>query len=120
MIRFALEKPVILVVGIIIVCLFGLAALFRVPIQLIPDLDPRVITVQTIWPGASPQDIEKEILVEQEEFLRNITGLEDDFHGGVRPGQHRAGVPFRHGHQRSADPHFECPVTGAGLSRKRR
>ena len=61
MINFSLEKPVILVVGIIIVCLFGLAALFRVPIQLIPDLDPRVITVQTIWPGASPQDIEKEI-----------------------------------------------------------
>ena len=76
MIRFSLEKPVILAVGIIIVCLFGLAALFRVPLQLIPDLDPRVVTVQTIWPGASPQDVEKEILVEQEEFLRNVTGLE--------------------------------------------
>jgi multidrug efflux pump subunit AcrB len=75
-IRFSLEKPVILAVGIIIVCLFGLAALFRVPLQLIPDLDPRVVTVQTIWPGASPQDVEKEILVEQEEFLRNVTGLE--------------------------------------------
>ncbi len=76
MIRFALEKPVIMTVGIIIVCLFGLSALFRVPIQLIPDLDPRVISVNTRWPGASPQDIEKEILVEQEEFLRNVTGLE--------------------------------------------
>jgi multidrug efflux pump subunit AcrB len=75
-IRFSLEKPVILAVGIIIVCLFGLAALFRVPLQLIPDLDPRVITVRTIWPGASPQDVEKEILVEQEEFLRNVTGLD--------------------------------------------
>ena len=76
MIRFALEKPVIVTVGIIIICLFGLSALFRVPIQLIPDLDPRVISVATSWPGASPQDIEKEILVEQEEFLRNVTGLE--------------------------------------------
>ena len=76
MIRFSLEKPVILAVGIIIVCLFGLAALFRVPIQLIPDLDPRVITVRTIWPGASPQDVEQEILIEQEEFLRNVTGLD--------------------------------------------
>ncbi|NNJ65331.1 MAG: efflux RND transporter permease subunit [Xanthomonadales bacterium] len=76
MIRFSLERPVILAVGIIIVCLFGLAALFRVPIQLIPDLDPRVVTVRTIWPGASPQDVEKEILIEQEEFLRNVTGLE--------------------------------------------
>lgn len=76
MIRFSLERPVILAVAIIIVCLFGITALFRVPIQLIPDLDPRVVTVQTFWPGASPQDIEKEILIEQEEFLRNVTGLE--------------------------------------------
>ena len=75
MIRFSLEKPVILAVGIIIICLFGLAALFRVPIQLIPDLDPRVVTVETFWPGANPQDIEKEIIVKQEEFLRSITGL---------------------------------------------
>jgi hypothetical protein len=76
MIRISLEKPVILAVGIIIVSLFGLAALFRVPLQLIPDLDPRVVTVQTVWPGASPQDVEKEILVEQEEFLRNVTGVD--------------------------------------------
>ena len=76
MIRFSLEKPVILAVGIIIISLFGLAALFRVPLQLIPDLDPRVVTVQTFWPGASPQDVEKEILVQQEEFLRNVTGVD--------------------------------------------
>jgi multidrug efflux pump subunit AcrB len=76
LIRTSLERPVILAVGIIIVCLFGLSALFRVPLQLIPDLDPRVVTVQTIWPGASPQDVEKEILIEQEEFLRNVTGLD--------------------------------------------
>jgi len=75
-IRFSLEKPVILSVGIIIVSLFGLAALFRVPLQLIPDLDPRIVTVQTFWPGASPQDVEKEILVAQEEFLRNVTGVD--------------------------------------------
>jgi multidrug efflux pump subunit AcrB len=74
--RFALEKPTILVVKVAIVCLFGLAALLRVPIQLIPDLDPRIITVQTIWPGANPQDVEREILIEQEEFLRNVPGLE--------------------------------------------
>jgi multidrug efflux pump subunit AcrB len=74
--RFALERPTILVVKVAIVCLFGLAALLRVPIQLIPDLDPRIITVRTIWPGANPQDVEREILIEQEEFLRNVPGLE--------------------------------------------
>lgn len=76
MFRFALEKPIVLLVGILILSLFGLASVFRVPIQMIPDLDPRIISVETRWPGATPQDIEKEILIEQEEYLRNITGLE--------------------------------------------
>lgn len=76
MFRFALEKPVILLVAILIIGLFGLASIFRVPIQMVPDLDPRIITVDTRWPGATPQDIEKEILVEQEEYLRSITGLD--------------------------------------------
>jgi len=74
--RFALQRPTILMVVIAIVCLFGIAALLRVPIQLIPDLDPRIVSVQTVWPGANPQDVEREILIEQEEFLRNVPGLE--------------------------------------------
>jgi multidrug efflux pump subunit AcrB len=74
--RFALEKPTILIVKVAIVSLFGLAALLRVPIQMIPDLDPRIISVQTVWPGANPRDVEREILIEQEEFLRNVPGLE--------------------------------------------
>ncbi len=75
MLRFALERPTIISAAALILCLFGLAAVLRVPIQMIPDLDPRVISVQTVWPGATPQDIEREILVEQEQFLRGITGL---------------------------------------------
>ncbi len=76
MFRFAIEKPIIVAVGILIVCLFGILAIVRVPIQMIPDLDARIISVRTSWPGATPQDIEKEIIVEQEEYLRRIPGLE--------------------------------------------
>ncbi len=50
--------------------------MFNVPIQMIPDLDARIITVKTSWPGAAPQDVEKEILVEQEQYLGRIPGLE--------------------------------------------
>lgn len=76
MFKFAIEKPVILTVIILIVCLFGILAVFRVPIQMIPDLDVRAISVSTSWPGATPQDIEKEIVIEQEEFLRRIPSLD--------------------------------------------
>ncbi len=76
MFKFAIEKPLIVVVAVLIVCLFGILAVFRVPIQMIPDLEVRAITVTTSWPGATPQDVEKEIIIEQEEYLRRIPGLE--------------------------------------------
>ncbi|MGV6826680.1 MAG: efflux RND transporter permease subunit [bacterium] len=76
MFRFAIERPVILTVAILILTLFGILAMFSVPIQMIPDLDARLIKISTSWPGASPQDVEKEIIIEQEQYLTRIPGLE--------------------------------------------
>jgi multidrug efflux pump subunit AcrB len=76
MFRLAIEKPVILAVFILILTLFGILAIFSVPVQMIPDLDARLVKVSTSWPGASPQDIEKEIVIEQEQYLTRIPGLE--------------------------------------------
>lgn len=76
MFQFVIKNGVIVTVVILIVCLFGSLAIFRVPVQMIPDLDVRAVTVRTHWPGATPQDIEKEIIIEQEEYLRAIPGLE--------------------------------------------
>ena len=53
---------ILLAVGVILVAMFGLVALTWVPIQLTPDVDLTQITVQTVWPGASPQEIEREII----------------------------------------------------------
>ncbi len=72
----AIARPVVITVGILILCLMGVLAVFQVPVQMIPDIEARVLTVETRWPGATPQDIEKEIIIEQEEYLRRIPGLE--------------------------------------------
>lgn len=68
--RGTLMTVIVLILGVV----GGIAAL-RIPVQMIPDLDVRVISVRTTWPGATPQDIEKEILMEQEEYLRNLPSL---------------------------------------------
>ena len=62
-------------VAVLIICVIGVVAAMRISVQMIPDLDVRTVTVRTNWPGATPQDVEKEILIEQEEFLRNIPSL---------------------------------------------
>ncbi|HSG99370.1 MAG TPA: efflux RND transporter permease subunit, partial [candidate division Zixibacteria bacterium] len=67
--------PVTVAVGAIIAILGGLLALFRVPIQLTPDVQRPFVTVTTTWFGASPEEIEKEIILEQEEYLKSTEGL---------------------------------------------
>jgi multidrug efflux pump subunit AcrB len=60
---------------VLIVCVLGFAAARQMPVQMIPNLDTRIITVVTGWPGATPQDVEKEILLEQERYLRSLPNL---------------------------------------------
>ncbi len=69
------RNGILMAVGTLIVVVLGMLAAFRIPVQMIPDLEVRTISVQTAWPGATPQDIEKEILIEQEEYLRTVPNL---------------------------------------------
>jgi HAE1 family hydrophobic/amphiphilic exporter-1 len=59
------------------VILFGLLALQTIPYQLTPDVQRPIITVSTSWPGAAPAEIEREILIPQEDVLSGIEGVTD-------------------------------------------
>ena len=72
---FSIRNPVKVAVGVILICMFGTIALFRVPVQLTPDVSKPVISIETKWPGASPQEVEKEIIEDQEEQLKGIEGM---------------------------------------------
>lgn len=69
------KRGTLMTVLVLIICILGIVAALRIPVQMIPDLDVRAISVRTNWPGATPQDVEKEILIEQEEYLRNLPNL---------------------------------------------
>jgi len=71
----AIRYPVSTTVGAILLVLFGGIALFRLPVQLTPSVEEPEISVRTIWPGASPREIEREIVDEQEEQLKSLEGL---------------------------------------------
>ncbi len=71
----AIKRPVSVIVGVLFVALFGLISLFRIPVQLTPDVDRPIVTVTTVWPGASPEEVEQEIVQRQEEQLKSVEGL---------------------------------------------
>ncbi|MEO3677527.1 efflux RND transporter permease subunit [Rheinheimera fenheensis] len=75
MLDAGIRRGTILTVAVLICCVLGIVAALRIPVQMIPDLDVRTISVITGWPGATPQDVEKEILIEQERYLRTLPNL---------------------------------------------
>ena len=71
-----IRNGLLMTVAALILAVLGVLAATRIPVQMIPDLEVRTITVRTTWPGATPQDVEKEILIEQEEYLRTVPNLQ--------------------------------------------
>ena len=75
LVETSIKKPVSVAVGVIFIILFGFIALFKIPVQLTPDVDKPTITVSTFWQGASPQEVETEIIREQEDELKTLDNL---------------------------------------------
>ena len=71
----SIRRPVSVIVGVLFLVLFGLISLFRIPIQLTPDVDRPIVSVRTTWAGASPVEVEQEIVQRQEEKLKSLEGL---------------------------------------------
>ena len=74
-IKYSLHKPVTITVAILLILMFGLLALQKLPLQLTPNVTEAKISIVTAWPGASPREIEQDIIEEQELVLKNTPGL---------------------------------------------
>ncbi|MDR2169534.1 MAG: efflux RND transporter permease subunit [Planctomycetaceae bacterium] len=74
-IKFSINNPVKVAVGVLLTLLFGILALTDVPIQMTPDVERPVVSIRTTWQGRSPEEIEKSIIMEQEKKLKTLQGL---------------------------------------------
>jgi HAE1 family hydrophobic/amphiphilic exporter-1 len=74
-VHFSIREPVKVAVIVLLALIFGFVGLFRMPYQLSPDLTVPLITVTTIWTGATPYEVEREIIEQQENVLKGIPNL---------------------------------------------
>ena len=75
LIRQALDNHIAALVAVILVILFGLVSLSRLPVQLTPEIERPTISVSTSWRAAAPEEIEAEIIEPQERVLRGLPGM---------------------------------------------
>ena len=72
----AIRRPVfttMMMLGLVVLGLFGYR---RLPIDQFPDVDIPVVVVQTVYPGASPETVEREITERMEEAFNPVEGVD--------------------------------------------
>jgi hydrophobic/amphiphilic exporter-1 (mainly G- bacteria), HAE1 family len=74
---FAIKRPIVTIVAMLALVVFGLIALGKLQTDEFPDIAPPFVTVAIPYPGASPDGVEKEILDPVEEAISSISGVKN-------------------------------------------
>ena len=75
--KLALDNPVATLVGCLLVTVFGVIALSKLPVQLTPEVEQPEIVINTSWRAAAPEEVESEIIEPQEKQLRGLPGMKE-------------------------------------------
>lgn len=73
--RISIQRPILATMLNLSLVLFGLIALGRLPVRELPDIDPPIVSVTTVYPGANAQVVETEVTERLEEAINNIEGI---------------------------------------------
>ena len=73
--RAAVRHPAAIIVIAILIVLFGGISIFKLPIQITPDIEQPQISVFTGWRSAAPQEVEAVIIEPIENAIKNTRGV---------------------------------------------
>ena len=73
--KISIQRPILATMLNLALVLFGLIGLSRLPVRELPDIDPPVVSVTTVYPGANAQVVETEVSERLEEAINNIEGI---------------------------------------------
>lgn len=73
---FAIDRPVVTIVLMLSLVVFGLISLFTLETDEFPEIDPPVVAISLPYPGASPATVEREVIVPFEDALAAISGVD--------------------------------------------
>ena len=72
---FSIRRPKFTIVVMIILMLLGIVSLTRLPLQLMPNIQPPIAAVATTYQGAGPEEVMEDVTKPIESGLSSINGL---------------------------------------------
>lgn len=74
---FSIRNPVVTIVMMLALVTFGGIALFILETDEFPEVNPPIITLSIPYPGASPENVERDVLDPLEEAFASISGVDE-------------------------------------------
>ncbi|MBN1948278.1 MAG: efflux RND transporter permease subunit, partial [Candidatus Cloacimonetes bacterium] len=74
--KVSINRPVMITMLVSVFVVFGILAYFTLPLNLMPQADLPYITIQTIYPGAGPAEIETQITKRIEDAVSTISRID--------------------------------------------
>jgi HAE1 family hydrophobic/amphiphilic exporter-1 len=74
--EFSVKQPVATLMIFLGVIILGTLSLTQLPVDLLPDIEPPVVSVLTTWPGASASDVETEVTKYIEDQVNMVDNLD--------------------------------------------
>ena len=75
--EFCIKRPVFATVLSLLIIVFGVASLLRLPIRELPDVDSAVVSVTTGYTGAAPEIVDSDITETIEGVIAGIAGIKN-------------------------------------------
>jgi multidrug efflux pump len=75
--EFCIKRPVFATVLSLLIIVFGIASLLRLPIRELPDVDAAVVSVTTGYTGAAPEIVDSDITETIEGVIAGIAGIKN-------------------------------------------
>ena len=72
---FSIKRPVFTTVIMFLVIILGAVSFFKIPVTLIPELNPPIGVVVTSYPGASPTEVSEKVTKPLETSLSTLPGI---------------------------------------------
>ncbi len=73
--QISIQRPVLATVMSLAILLFGIISFIQLPVREYPDIDPPIVSVVTLYRGASPSVVETEITDPLEEQFATLEGV---------------------------------------------
>ncbi len=73
---FAIKRPMVTIVAMVALVVFGLFSLLQLQTDEFPDVQQPIVNVAIVYPGASPDVVEREVLDRVEEAVAGIAGVD--------------------------------------------